>query len=111
MAPFTKAANRAIPARTITAASREGIFSFSNYRRAVTWRRPVPSRAALTGLRCYCSRRKTIFDADIAALRPTELLEPLPESREARLRFRIVLRSGHQHAYSSHAVALLSMRN
>src|SRR5882757_2238912 len=29
MAPFTNAANKAIPARTITAVSREGIFGFS----------------------------------------------------------------------------------
>src|SRR5437879_3491586 len=29
MAPFTNAANKAIPARTISAVSREGIFSFS----------------------------------------------------------------------------------
>src|SRR5262245_15022473 len=37
MAPFTKAANNAMPARTITAVSSEGI-SFSNYRQAVAWR-------------------------------------------------------------------------
>src|SRR5882724_2534378 len=44
MAPFTKAANRAIPARKIAEVSREGIFSFSNCQRPITWRCIIAQR-------------------------------------------------------------------
>src|SRR5438094_8121441 len=46
--------------------------------------------------------RKAIVDADIASLRPSKPFEPLPERREARLAFRIVLCERQQHADPSH---------
>ncbi len=54
--------------------------------------------------------RKAIVDADIAALRPSEPFEPLPECREACLHFRIVLGIGHQHADAPHPLGLLRAR-
>ena len=54
--------------------------------------------------------RKARVDADIAALRPSEPFEPLPECREARLHFRIVLGEAHQHADAPHALGLLRAR-
>ena len=54
--------------------------------------------------------RKAILDPDIAALRPTQLLEPLPERRGACLPLRIALGERHQHADAPNAVALLRAR-
>src|SRR5439155_24781668 len=54
--------------------------------------------------------RKAIVDADIAALRPSKPFEPLPERREARLAFRIVLGEGQQHADAPHPIGLLRPR-
>ncbi len=48
--------------------------------------------------------------SDIAAFRPSTLFQPLPECREASLRFRIVLGEPHQHAYPPHAFGLLRTR-
>ena len=39
-----------------------------------------------------------ILDPDVAALRPSELLESLPERRDAGLCFRVALGIRHQHA-------------
>jgi hypothetical protein len=52
-------------------------------------------------------RRKARVDADIAALRPSKPFEPLAESREPRLHFRIVLAVADQHTDAPHAVGLL----
>src|SRR5258707_257712 len=51
--------------------------------------------------------RKASVDADIAAFRPSTLFQPLPECREASLRFRIVLGEPHRHADPPHALGLL----
>jgi hypothetical protein len=49
---------------------------------------------------------KAILDADVAELRPSELLKPLPERRKPHLHLRIALRVVHQHADPSHTSAL-----
>src|SRR5260370_27430447 len=54
--------------------------------------------------------RKVSVDADIAAFRPSTLFQPLPECREASLRFRIVLGEPHQHADAPHPDGLLRAR-
>jgi hypothetical protein len=46
-------------------------------------------------------------ELDIAAFRPPELLEPLPECAHVRLKLRVALRMGHQYADAPHAVGLL----
>src|SRR5262249_2844477 len=61
-------------------------------------------------LRLRAYRRKAIVNTDIAAFRPSTLLEPLPECREAGLTFRVVLGEAHQHANPPHSVALLRAR-
>src|SRR6516165_6940663 len=61
-------------------------------------------------LRLRRSRRKAIVNADIAAFRPSTLLEPLPECREASPHFRIVLGVGTQHADPPYPVRLLRAR-
>src|SRR5262249_5370177 len=55
-------------------------------------------------------RREAIIDADIAALRPSEPFEPLPESRKTRFGVRIVLGQGHQHTDPLHALGPLRAR-
>ena len=50
--------------------------------------------------------RKASVDADIAALRPSKLVEPLPERREPRLQVRIVLGAAEQHADAPHVTVL-----
>src|SRR6516164_11301637 len=61
-------------------------------------------------LRLSAGRRKAIFDADIAFFRPSTLLEPLPECREAGPRCLIVLGEAHQYADPPHSVGLLRAR-
>src|SRR5262249_6187391 len=61
-------------------------------------------------LRLSAGRRKAIFDADIAFFRPSTLLEPLPECREAGPRCLIVLGEAHQYADPPHSVGLLRPR-
>src|SRR5947208_1968523 len=68
------------------------------------------SSFASTCARSALALRKAIVDADIAALRPSKPFEPMPERREARLVFRIVLGERHEHADPPHAVALLRPR-
>ena len=58
---------------------------------------------------CPASREATV-DADITALRPSAPFEPLPECREARLRFWIVFGIAHQHGDAPHAIGLLRAR-
>jgi hypothetical protein len=55
-------------------------------------------------------RRKAIVNTDIAAFRPSTLLEPLPECREAGLCLRIVLGEGSQYADASSLIGLLRAR-
>ena len=43
-------------------------------------------------------RRKTVIDADIAALCPAEVLEPLAKCREAGVGLRVVLGIADEHA-------------
>src|SRR5260370_40027405 len=63
MAPFTKAANKAIPARTITAVSREGIFSFSLAGGIIAQRVTVWEGAQAVATRCGAGRlAKTAAD-------------------------------------------------
>ena len=50
------------------------------------------------------------IDLNIAAGRPAELLESLPERRGAGLSFRIILGVEHQHADPPHPLALLRVR-
>src|SRR5262249_23953260 len=50
------------------------------------------------------------FDPKIAAFRPPQLREPSPQSCNLRLRDRIILRIGHQHADQPHPVRLLRTR-
>ena len=54
--------------------------------------------------------REAIVEADIATLRPSASFQPLPERCEARLRFRIVLGDGHEHADAPHPAGLLRAR-
>src|SRR6516162_9021674 len=61
-------------------------------------------------LRLSAGRRKAIFDADIAFFRPSTLLEPLTECREAGPRCLIVLGEAHQYADPPHSVGLLRPR-
>src|SRR5262245_42112358 len=61
-------------------------------------------------LHLRAGRRKAIVNTDIAAYRPSTLLEPLPECREAGPCFRIVLGKAHQHADPPHLVGLLRAR-
>src|SRR5262249_16092403 len=56
------------------------------------------------------SRRKAIVNADIVAFRPSTLLEPLPECREASPYFRIVLGQARQHADAPQPARLLRVR-
>jgi hypothetical protein len=48
---------------------------------------------------------------DVAALRPPELREFLPERRDIPLRFLVALSKAHQHADPPHPVRLLRTRN
>jgi hypothetical protein len=52
-------------------------------------------------------RRPASFDPDIAALRPTELLESLAERRDKGLSFRVALGICHQHVDPPHPCGLL----
>src|SRR5262245_36554975 len=56
------------------------------------------------------SRREAIVQMDVAALRPSEPLKRLPESREPLLQFRIALREGYHHANPPPLVGLLRAR-
>src|SRR5215831_14007334 len=49
-------------------------------------------------------------DADVATLRPPQLLQPLQKRRETDLPCRIVRRDTHQHANAPHPLALLRPR-
>ena len=55
-------------------------------------------------------RRPASFDPDIAALRPTELLESLAERRDKGLAFRVALGICHQHVDPPHPLGLLRAR-
>ena len=55
-------------------------------------------------------RRPASVDPDVAALRPPELLESLPERRDVGLCFRVALGIAHQHADPPHPLALLRPR-
>jgi hypothetical protein len=55
--------------------------------------------------------RKASVDADIAALRPSELFEPLTECCEARLHIRMLLGQTSQHADAPHPLGLLRARH
>src|SRR5262249_51366493 len=50
------------------------------------------------------------IDADVAAVKPAQLREPLEERRYAGLKLRIVSGAGHQHADTPYALALLRAR-
>src|SRR5215468_4955785 len=50
------------------------------------------------------------IDADVAAVEPAQLREPLEERRYAGLKLRIISGAGHQHADAPHALALLRAR-
>ena len=63
--------------------------------------------------RCIASasgRRPASVDPEVAALRPSELLESLPECCDEGLSFRVALGIPHQHADAPHAVGLLRTR-
>ena len=49
-------------------------------------------------------------DPDVAAVRPPELLESLPECGDVGLSFRVTLGIAHQHADPPHPVGLLRTR-
>src|SRR5262245_30373126 len=51
------------------------------------------------------------IDADVAAVEPAQLREPLEERRYAGLKLRIVSGAGHQHADTPYALALLRPRS
>jgi len=55
-------------------------------------------------------RREAIVDADIAAFRPAEVLEPLPECREASLGLGVVLGVADEHPDPPYLAALLRTR-
>src|SRR5262249_33154619 len=61
-------------------------------------------------LHLLAARREAIVNADVAGFRPSTLIEPLPECREAGFCLRIVLGEAHQHADPPHSVALLRAR-
>jgi hypothetical protein len=54
--------------------------------------------------------RITIFDQDVAAGRPSELPQPLPETLKITLRVRVVLGDSQQYGDPPHLVALLRSR-
>src|SRR5215475_6948725 len=54
--------------------------------------------------------RPTPVNADVAILRPTELLKSLPKRRVAVLSFPVVLGKRLEHADAPHAVGLLRAR-
>src|SRR5215470_11854899 len=54
--------------------------------------------------------RITIFDQNVAAGRPSELPQPLPETLKITLRVRVVLRDSQQYGDPPHLVALLRSR-
>jgi len=54
--------------------------------------------------------RIAIFDQDVAADRPSEFPEPLPEILKITLRVRIVLGDAQQYGNSAHPLALLRAR-
>ena len=62
-------------------------------------------------LRLSAGGRKPSVDSDIAVLRPSKSFEALPESRNPRFDFRIVLGEGHQHADPLHPRGLLRPRH
>jgi hypothetical protein len=53
---------------------------------------------------------KAVIDADVAAFRPSEAFEPLPESGKPCFPVRIVFGQPHQHTDASHALGLLRAR-
>src|SRR3954454_15243542 len=63
-------------------------------------------RESLSRLRVSRYRPARV-DPDVAGLRPSELLQSLPESRDAGLAFRIAISIRHQHADAPHTVRLL----
>ena len=95
-------ATKPAPIGSETVTNTIGIVRLSRCNAAVTGGRMCEDHVGLQGdqlLREHlnligAAGRKAIVDADIAALRPSEPFEPLPESREPRLRFRIVLGEG-----------------
>ena len=66
-------------------------------------------RESLHRLRVAAARPANV-DPDVAALRPPELLESLPERRDAGLCFRVALGKRHQHADPPHPLGLLRAR-
>ena len=60
--------------------------------------------------RLRVERRPASVDPDVAALRPPELLESLPERRDPGLSFPVALGKRHQHADPPHPVGLLRAR-
>src|SRR5262249_33712009 len=56
------------------------------------------------------TRAPAIVDLHIPADCPAQLLQPLMESREARLSFRIIGGEIHEHADAPHPLALLRIR-
>jgi hypothetical protein len=56
-------------------------------------------------------RREAVIDENVAAFRPAEGLEPMPEGREARLRFRVVLRVANEHPDAPHPIGCLRAGN
>jgi hypothetical protein len=64
----------------------------------------------MTPLRHDIRPRPTYRDANVAALDPAEIGEPLPECCKPRLRLLIGLDKGQQHADAPHAGVLLRPR-
>jgi hypothetical protein len=66
-------------------------------------------REPLSRLRVL-GRRPASVEPDVAVLRPPELLKFLPECREERRSFQVVLGIAHQHADAPHPLGLLRAR-
>ena len=54
--------------------------------------------------------RPAVVDPHVAALSPAQLLQFLPERRNAGLRLRVIAGQVHEHADAPHALALLRRR-
>jgi hypothetical protein len=68
------------------------------------------SSAANARMRSRQVGGKTLIDPDIAAIRPSQLLERPPECRDAGLRIRIAFRVGQQNSDPPHSLRPLRPR-
>ena len=111
-------AAKPLPIGSATTANTIGIVRVSRASAPVTGVVTTEDRVGSQIDQLFCERLDPIritgapakFDPEIAAFRPPQLRERIPERRDLRLRSRIALRKAHQHADQPHPFGLLRTR-